>query len=185
MAAAESNMLPLGTKAPYFQLYDTISKDMVSLNDIKSDKATVVMFICNHCPYVHHVMKKLLKTAYEYMEKGVSFVAISSNDIENYPQDHPDLMKMIADMCQFPFPYLYDETQTVANEYKAACTPDFYIFNKDLKLVYRGRFDETRPQMGVKPTGKDLKKALDAILENREVDPKQFPSIGCSIKWKK
>ncbi len=185
MAAAESNMLAIGTKAPYFQLYDTITKDMVSIEDIRSDKATVVMFICNHCPYVHHVMGKLLETANEYMEKGISFVAISSNDVENYPQDHPDLMKMIADMCHFPFPYLYDETQIVAKEYKAACTPDFYVFDKNLLLVYRGRFDETRPQMNVEPTGKDLKTALDAILENKEIPSKQFPSIGCSIKWKK
>lgn len=185
MAAVESNMLPLGTKAPYFQLYDTVSKEMVSLNEIQSGKATVIMFICNHCPYVHHIMKDLLKTVDEYKQKGISFVAISSNDVENYPQDHPDNMKMIADMCHFPFPYLYDENQTVAKEYKAACTPDFYVFDRDALLVYRGRYDETRPQMGIKPTGKDLKDALDAILENREVDKKQFPSIGCSIKWKK
>ena len=185
MAAVESNMLALGTKAPYFQLYDTISKDMVSLDDIKSSKATVVMFICNHCPYVHHVMRHVLDMVREYQDKGVSFVAISSNDIENYPQDHPEIMKMIADMCQFPFPYLYDETQEVAREYKAACTPDFYVFDKDMKLAYRGRFDSSRPQSGTTPTGEDLRKALDAILEGKKPDEKQYPSIGCSIKWKK
>ena len=185
MAATESNMLPLGTKAPYFQLYDTISKDMVSINDIKSDKATVVMFICNHCPYVHHVMPHLLKTSREYMKKGISFVAISSNDIENYPQDHPDNMNIIAGICQFPFPYLYDETQSVAKEYIAACTPDFYVFDKDLTLVYRGRYDETRPKMGAEPTGKDLIAALDSILAGKKPDEKQYPSIGCNIKWKK
>ena len=185
MAATESNMLALGTKAPYFQLYDTVSKDMVSLDDVKSDKATVIVFICNHCPYVHHVMPRLLEVAREYMKKGVSFVAISSNDVENYPQDHPDIMSIMAGMCHFPFPYLYDETQEVARSYKAACTPDFYVFDKDLKLAYRGRFDETRPQSGKEATGEDLIKALDALLEGRPVDPRQFPSIGCSIKWKK
>jgi len=185
MAAAESNMLPLGTKAPYFQLYDTISKDVISINDLKSESATVVLFICNHCPYVHHVMKRFLEIANEFIPKGVKFAAISSNDVENYPQDHPDLMKMIADMCRFPFPYLYDETQTVAKDYQAACTPDFYIFDKEMKLAYRGRFDETRPQSGVEPSGKDFKIALESIVEGKEVDSKQFPSIGCSIKWKK
>ena len=185
MAAAESNMLALGTKAPYFQLYDTISKDMVSLNDFRSDKATVIMFICNHCPYVHHVMKKFMEIANGFIPKGVKFAAISSNDVENYPQDHPDLMKMTADMCRFPFPYLYDETQNVAKDYQAACTPDFYIFDKKLELKYRGRFDETRPQSGFEPTGRDFKNALTNIIEGKEVDSRQFPSIGCSIKWKK
>ncbi len=185
MAATESNMLSLGTKAPYFQLYDVVGKDMVSIDDLKSDRATVVMFICNHCPYVHHIMSHLLETVRKYLRKGISFVAISSNDVENYPQDHPDLMKMIAEMCQFPFPYLYDETQTVAKEYKAACTPDFYVFDKNLSLVYRGRYDETRPKMGIKPSGKDLIGALESILAGKKPDEKQFPSIGCSIKWKK
>ncbi len=185
MAATESNMLALGTKAPYFQLYDTISKEMVSIDDVKSDKATVVIFICNHCPYVHHIMQKFIEIAKEFISKGVGFVAISSNDVENYPQDHPDLMKMMADMCQLPFPYLYDETQLVAKEYQAACTPDLYIFDKDLKLAYRGRFDETRPQSGKKATGIDFKNALDDILNEKEVQAKQFPSIGCNIKWKK
>lgn len=185
MAAAESNMLALGTEAPYFQLYDTISKDLVSTKDLKADKATVIFFICNHCPYVHHVMKRFLEIANDFISKGVKFAAISSNDVENYPQDHPDLMKMMGDMCRFPFPYLYDETQSVAKDYQAACTPDFYIFDKDLKLAYRGRFDETRPQSGKEPTGKDFEAALNNIVSGKEVDSKQFPSIGCSIKWKK
>ena len=185
MAAAESNMLPLGTKAPYFQLYDTVSKELISLDNVKSDKATVIIFICNHCPYVHHIMKRFLQIVDVYRPKGVNFVAISSNDVENYPQDHPDLMKMIADMCQFPFPYLYDETQVVAKDYQAACTPDLYIFDKESKLAYRGRFDETRPQSGKEATGIDFENALNDIVSGKKVQAKQFPSIGCSIKWKK
>lgn len=185
MAAVESNMLPLGTKAPYFQLFDTVSKDLVSIDNLKSDKATVVFFICNHCPYVHHIMKRFLEIANEFIPKGVRFAAISSNDVDNYPQDHPDIMKTIADMSRFPFPYLYDETQSVAKVYQAACTPDFYIFDKEMKLAYRGRFDETRPQSGVEATGIDFKNALQDIGDGNEVKAKQLPSIGCSIKWKK
>lgn len=185
MAAVESNMLPLGIEAPFFQLFDTRSQGLVSIDDLKSEKATVVFFICNHCPYVHHLMRHFVDMAYEYIEKGVSFVAISSNDVDNYPQDHPDIMKTIGDMSQFPFPYLYDETQEVAKAYKAACTPDFYIFDRNLKLAYRGRYDETRPNSGLKPTGKDFIFALDTLLKGDNVDSKQFPSIGCSIKWKK
>ena len=185
MAAVESNMLKLGTKAPYFQLYDTVSKELISLDDVKSDKATVIVFICNHCPYVHHIMKRFLQIVDTYKKVGVNFVAISSNDVENYPQDHPDNMKMIADMCKFPFPYLYDETQVVAKDYQAACTPDLYIFDKELKLAYRGRFDETRPQSGKEATGIDFENALKDILKGKEVTAKQLPSIGCSIKWKK
>lgn len=184
MAAAESNMLPLGIEAPYFSLYDTVSKTMISTNDLKAEKATVIFFICNHCPYVHHLMSKFLEIAKKYIPQGVHIAAISSNDVENYPQDHPDIMKTIADMCQFPFPYLYDETQKVAKAYQAACTPDFYIFDKEMKLAYRGRFDESRPKSGIEPTGKDFIEALEAIIKGEEITKKQYPSIGCSIKWK-
>ena len=185
MAAVESNMLELGTKAPYFQLYDTVSKTMVSIDNIKSDKATVIFFICNHCPYVHHVMRKFLDIAEKYVDKGVNFAAISSNDVENYPLDHPDIMNIMANMCRFPFPYLYDETQEVAKAYMAACTPDFYIFDRDMKLAYRGRFDESRPKSGIEPTGKDFIDALDSVLAGKKVSENQFPSIGCNIKWKR
>ncbi len=185
MAAVESNMLALGTKAPFFQLYDTISKDLISINDLKSDKATVIIFICNHCPYVHHIMKRFLEIANAYIAQGVKFAAISSNDVDNYPQDHPDIMKTIADMCKFSFPYLYDETQSVAKDYQAACTPDLYIFDNAMNLAYRGRFDETRPQSGVEATGVDFKNALEDIVKGAKVQAKQLPSIGCSIKWKK
>ncbi len=185
MAAKESNMLSLGTAAPYFQLYDTINKELVSLNDIKSDKATVIAFVCNHCPYVHHVMKRFVDIAREYEEKGISFVAISSNDVDNYPLDHPDIMHVLGKMGQFSFPYLYDENQIVAKSYDAACTPDFFVFDGGLKLVYRGRFDENRPNSGKEATGKDITDALDAMLEGRRVNELQYPSIGCSIKWRK
>ena len=185
MAAVESNMLPLGTKAPFFQLFDTRSQGLMSINDVKSNNATVVFFICNHCPFVHHLMRHFVDMADEYIKKGVSFVAISSNDVDNYPQDHPNIMKTIGDMSQFPFPYLYDETQEVAKSYKAACTPDFFIFDRDLKLVYRGRYDESRPNSGSNPTGKDFINALDNLLKGDSIDSNQFPSIGCSIKWKK
>lgn len=184
MAATESKMMELGTQAPYFNLFDTISRNMLSINDIKSEKATVVMFICNHCPYVQHVMNTVLNIAREYSEKGIAFVAISSNDIVNYPLDHPDIMEIVGKMAAFPFPYLFDENQTVAKAYDAACTPDFFVFNGNLKLAYRGRLDESRPKNDIKSDGKDLKKALDSILEGNPVSEIQYPSIGCNIKWK-
>ncbi len=184
MAATESKMMELGTKAPYFNLFDTISRNMLSINDIKSEKAMVVMFICNHCPYVQHVMNTVLNIAREYSEKGIAFVAISSNDIVNYPLDHPDIMEIVGKMAAFPFPYLFDENQTVAKAYDAACTPDFFVFNGNLKLAYRGRLDESRPKNDIKSDGKDLKKALDSILEGNPVSEIQYPSIGCNIKWK-
>ena len=185
MAATESKMMALGTVAPYFQLYDTLGGDLVSIDQCKGDKATVVMFICNHCPYVQHVMKTVVDLACEYKEKGVNFIAINSNDVENYPLDHPDIMKVVGLMCGFPFPYLYDETQEVAKAYDAACTPDFFVFDKKLELVYRGRIDESRPKNDIKSDGKDLRKVFDEILNGRSVDEKQCPSIGCNIKWKK
>jgi thiol-disulfide isomerase/thioredoxin len=185
MAATESNMLELGTKAPYFQLFDTLSREMVSLEDAKGEKGTVVMFICNHCPYVHHVIKTIIEVANEYKAKGISFVGISSNDVENYPDDHPDIMKVVAQICRFPFPYLYDENQEVAKNYDAACTPDFFVFDNDLKLVYRGRLDESRPKTDAISDGKDIRKALDSLVNGKPVDATQYPSIGCNIKWKK
>ncbi len=185
MAATPSTMLELGTIAPEFKLHDTISNKELSLHELKSDKATVVMFICNHCPYVVHILDKLVEVGKEYQLKGISFVAISSNDVVNYPEDSPEKMKELAGKKDFPFPYLYDETQDVAKVYRAACTPDLFLFDKNLKLIYRGQFDDSRPGNDIPPSGNDLKNALDNILDGKDVDPNQIPSIGCNIKWKK
>ena len=182
--AKESNMLPLGTLAPDFELPDTVSGRSFKLNDLASDKASLVMFICNHCPYVKHVNKGLVDLARDYMPKGVSFIAISSNDVDNYPQDSPEKMKIVAQEEGYPFPYLYDETQEVAKAYDAACTPDFFLFDGGLKLVYRGQMDDSRPSNGKPVTGRDLRNAIDLVLEGRSVPEKQIPSIGCGIKWK-
>jgi len=184
MSETPSAMVELGTSAPSFNLPDTVSGNQVSLDDVKSDKATVVMFICNHCPYVIHVVNVLSKVAKEYKEKGVSFAAISSNDVENYPQDSPDKMKAFAAEHGFTFPYLYDETQDVAKAYKAECTPDIFVYDSSMKLVYRGQFDDSRPSKDTPVTGKDLKAALDNVLEGKPVDENQIPSVGCNIKWK-
>lgn len=185
MAETPSAMVQLGSKAYDFTLPDTISGKQISLDEIKSDKATVVMFICNHCPYVIHIVEKLSEVVKEYQEKGISFVAISSNDVENYPQDSPDKMKEFAAVHKFTFPYLYDETQEVAKAYKAECTPDIFVYDKDLTLVYRGQFDDSRPSKDTPVTGKDLKAALDNILAGNPVDENQIPSVGCNIKWKR
>lgn len=184
MAETPSKMVPLGTKAPDFTLPDTVSGKTMSVQDLKSDKATVVMFICNHCPFVKHVQHELVRLANDYMPKGVSFIAISSNDVEQYPEDSPKRMKEVAEELGYPFPYLYDETQEVARAYDAACTPDIYIFDKDLKLVYRGQLDDSRPGNDVPVTGKDVRAALDNLLADKPVDPDQKPSVGCNIKWK-
>ncbi|MDH3245202.1 MAG: thioredoxin family protein, partial [Saprospiraceae bacterium] len=164
MALTESNMLALGTKAPYFELEDVRSGKPVSLDDISSDVATVVMFICNHCPYVIHVNPEIVKVANDYSQKGVSFVGISSNDVEKYPEDGPDKMAIVAKVLKYPFPYLFDENQNVAKDYDAACTPDFYVFDRNLELVYRGQLDGSRPGNGVPLTGADLRAALDAVI---------------------
>lgn len=184
MALTESTMLPLGTLAPNFHLMDTVSGNYYSLDDLKSDKATVVMFICNHCPYVIHVNPEIVKLANEYKNRGVSFIAISSNDVENYPDDAPDKMRIVAKVLKFPFPYLYDKRQEVAKAYDAACTPDFYIFNGTMNLTYRGRLDDSRPGNNVPLTGADLRNAIDATLKGEAIDD-QIPSMGCGIKWKK
>ncbi|GLB53713.1 thioredoxin family protein [Neptunitalea chrysea] len=184
MARTPSNMLPLGTMAPNFSLPDTITSNTLSLHTIKGNTATVLMFICNHCPFVIHVNQELVALAKDYTDKGISFAAISSNDVENYPDDSPELMKSTAIEEGYTFPYLYDETQEVAKAYDAACTPDFYIFNKALKLVYRGQLDDSRPSNGISVTGSDIRAALDAILNDTAIPEKQKPSIGCNIKWK-
>jgi len=184
MAATESNMLPLGTLAPDFSLPDTVSGNEIALADIQSDRATVIMFICNHCPYVQHVNKELVKLAGDYQTQGVSFVAISSNDVEAYPEDSPERMKEVAAELGYPFPYLYDKDQSVARAYQAACTPDFYVFDDQMMLSYRGQLDGSRPRSDVPLTGEDVRAALDAILAGKPVPPEQRPSIGCNIKWK-
>ena len=184
MANTPSNMLPLGTKAPDFTLPDTVSGKMLSLNSLKGEKGTVIFFICNHCPFVIHVNEELVRIANDYKDKGIAFIAISSNDVENYPQDAPDLMKKRAEELQYPFPYLYDETQEVARAYDAACTPDNYLFDSELKLVYRGQIDDSRPNNGKPVTGKDLREALDNLLTGKPISKDQKPSIGCNIKWK-
>lgn len=185
MALTESNMLPLGTKAPDFNLPDTISNTMMSLSDLASDKATVIMFLCNHCPYVIHVNPEIVRVVQDYQPKGVAFVGISSNDVVYYPQDGPDKMKTHAAWAGYNFPYLYDESQAVAKAYDAACTPDFYLFDSDLKLAYRGRLDSSRPYSQRPLTGEDLRNAIDAVLAQKTITGMQYPSAGCNIKWKR
>ena len=185
MAYTESNMLPLGTQAPDFELPDTVSGQIRRLEELASDKATVVMFLCNHCPYVLYVNPEIVKVAEEYGARGVAFIGISSNDATAYPEDGPEQMRRHAKEVGYPFPYLYDETQEVARTYDAACTPDFYVFDGDRRLVYRGQLDDSRPKRNPVPaTGADLRAALDAVLEGRPVSEQQRPSGGCNIKWK-
>lgn len=185
MAYTESNMLPLGTVAPDFALPDTVSGRVLSLRELTSPRATVVMFLCNHCPYVLHVNPEIVRIAGEYGAHGVAFVGISSNDAEAYPDDAPDKMSSHARAVGYTFPYLYDATQEVARAYDAACTPDFYVFDGDLQLVYRGQLDASRPKRNpVRPTGEDLRAALDAVLAGKPVSESQRPSGGCNIKWK-
>ena len=184
MVATPSNMIPLGTEAPDFSLPDTVSGNSMNLDELKSNLATVIMFICNHCPYVKHVQSQLVKLANDYIPQEVTFAAISSNDVEGYPEDSPDKMRALALRLGFPFPYLYDESQETARAYKAACTPDFYIFDGDMKLVYRGQLDASRPNSDIPVTGSDVRSALDNIIAGKQVDPLQVPSLGCNIKWK-
>jgi len=185
MAAVHSTMLELGTEAPDFSLPDTISGRNYNLEGFKGNKAFLVMFICNHCPYVKLIKESLVEYASDYMDKGVGIVAISSNDVENYPEDSPEKMKEDAETYGYPFPYLYDESQEAAKKYKAACTPDFFLFDEKMKLVYRGQFDSARPGNDVKPTGKDLREATEKVLSGEQVPEEQTPSVGCNIKWKK
>ena len=184
MALTPSNMLPLGTIAPDFNLTDTKDNVSKSLSQLKGVNGTLVMFICNHCPFVIHINEALVKLANDYKPKGINCIAISSNDVENYPQDSPDKMKTHAEENHYSFPYLYDETQAVAKAYDAACTPDFFLFDEDLKLVYAGRLDDSRPGNDIPVTGKDLRAAIDALLNHQPIDSNQKPSMGCNIKWK-
>lgn len=184
MARTPTFQIPLGFTAPDFTLPDVISGRSVSLSELKGERATVVMFICNHCPFVIHVQEELVRIANDHLSEGIRFIAISSNDVENYPQDGPDKMKAYAESMGFPFPYLYDESQEVAKAYFAACTPDISVFDAELKCVYRGQLDGSRPGNDIPVTGSDLRKALDHIITARPLPEEQIPSIGCNIKWK-
>jgi len=183
MALTESTMAPLGMPAPDFRLPDTDGK-MVSLSDFAQAPALLVAFICNHCPYVKHIQKAFAELAKEYQAKGVAIVAINSNDPVAYPEDSPAKMKEEKERVGYTFPYLFDETQEVARAYHAACTPDFFLFDKERKLVYRGQMDDSRPGNGKPNDGRDLRAAMDAVLAGQKPSPNQKPSIGCNIKWR-
>lgn len=184
MPETASTMLPLGTTAPDFNLIDTRTDCFVSLDECQSDIATVIMFLSNHCPYVKHIQNKLVSLTKTYKEKGIQFIAICSNDVEKYPTDSPEKMRLEANNHHYSFPYLYDETQEIAKAYHAACTPDFYIFDRTLRCIYRGRFDESTPGNYKPVTGKDLSDALDCVLAGKPLSQNQKPSLGCNIKWK-
>lgn len=184
MVLTASTMLPIGTQAPTFSLPDT-EGNIVSLADFKGKPALLVIFMCNHCPYVIHVRDELVRLTTEYQKKGVGIVGISANDVENYSDDSPKRMKEDKARYGYPFPYLYDESQEVAKAYHAACTPDFYVFDRDQELVYRGQLDDSRPGNGKPVTGRDLRAALDAALNGQPASNDQKPSAGCNIKWKK
>jgi len=183
MVQTPSTMLPLGTEAPDFSLPDTDGK-MVSLADFRDAKALLVIFMCNHCPFVKHIRSELAQLGRDYQARGVAIVGINSNDAEAYPDDSPEKMAEEKRAAGYTFPYLYDETQEVAKAYRAACTPDFFLFDGNRKLVYRGQLDDSRPSNGIPVTGKDLRAALDAVLAGKSVPEPQKPSIGCNIKWK-
>ncbi|MDO3693691.1 thioredoxin family protein [Wenyingzhuangia sp. chi5] len=185
MALTPSNMMKVGTFAPDFMLPDTVSGVQIPLEAIQGEIGTLVLFICNHCPYVIHINKLLVKLANQYQPQGINFIAISSNDVENYPQDSPELMKKHAIENKYPFPYLYDETQEVAKEYNAACTPDIYLFDANLKLYYHGQLDGSRPGNNIPPSGEDIKTAFEDLLNNKRYTLRGTPSVGCGIKWKK
>ena len=176
-------MLPLGTTAPDFRLPDTNGK-LVSLGQFTGNPALLVMFICNHCPFVKHIRAELAKLGHDYIPRGVGIIAISSNDAMNYPEDGPAKMAEESRQAGYNFPYLYDESQAAAHAYRAACTPDFFLFDRNHRLVYRGQLDDSRPGNGVAVTGKDLRAALDALVSGKTISPEQKPSLGCNIKWK-
>ncbi len=187
MVGTRSTMLELGTQAPDFELPNTnrrVGAATVSLGDFVDAEALLVVFMCNHCPYVIHIRDELVRFANDYGGKGLAVVAISANDAAGYPADGPDKMTQEAAAHGFPFPYLYDEEQTVAQAYRAACTPDFFLFNADRELVYRGQFDGSRPRNDVPVTGADIRRAVDCVLRGEAVEAEQKPSMGCNIKWK-
>ena len=184
MALTESTMLSLGTKIPELSLPDVITGKTVSLNDFSDDKALLVMFICRHCPYVVHVQEELARIGKDYKDENIDIIAISSNDPDYDSDDRPERLKEMAEDLDFNFPYLFDETQEVAKAFTAACTPDFFLFDKNKKLVYRGQIDDSRPGSGQPVTGKDLREAMGAVLAGKPISEEQRPSSGCNIKWK-
>ena len=184
MAATPSTMLPLGTKAPGFELPIVTGGTLDLEAYIKYSKGVVTAFICNHCPYVKHINRRLVEISNIYINKGIPFIAISSNDADSYPEDGPTAMKVHAKEMGYSFPYVYDETQEVAKAYQTACTPDFYFFDRNRLLIYRGQFDSTRPKMDLPATGQDLINAIERYLSGKEIRQEQVPSIGCNIKWK-
>ena len=183
MALVESYMTPLGTQLPNFSLLNVVNNHMEGLKKLKGGKGTLIIFMCNHCPYVIHLLDGIIKTSIDFSKKGITTISISSNSIETHPQDGPEEMKKIALLKKFPFPYLYDKSQEVAKNFQAACTPDFYLFNNHQKLVYRGRYDESRPGNRIPVNGKDLHRASELMLQKVSQSDVQYPSIGCSIKW--
>lgn len=183
MAATPSTMVALGTTAPDFTLENPRTGGETSLASARGERGTLVMFICNHCPYVINIRARLLEICADAMKQGVGIVAISANDVQKYPQDGPEEMKALADSENWPFPYLLDRTQEVAHAYSAACTPDFFLFDADMKLFYRGQFDDSRPKNELKPTGEDLSRALEALIAGAPAPQTQIPSLGCNIKW--
>ncbi|NQV53497.1 MAG: thioredoxin family protein [Flavobacteriales bacterium] len=184
MALTETESISLGFSAPDFELPDTISGRVMKRADVSGEHGLVVMFICNHCPYVVHVQDELVRLAADFEKRGIGFVAISSNDVEHYPQDGPTLMKAFGINLGFSFPYLYDEDQSVAKAYRATCTPDFSVFDANMLCVYRGRLDDSSPGNGNPVTGADLRRCLDQLISEGRVSMAQFPSMGCNIKWK-
>ncbi len=186
MASTESTMLELGTSAPDFNLPNTnpnYAAEQLALADVRDAKALLVMFVCNHCPYVIHLREALVQLANDYQNEGLQVVAISSNSAKSHPQDGPEAMREEAINQHFPYPYLFDETQEVAKAYKAACTPDFFLFDGDAKLAYRGRFDGSRPKNDLPVTGEDMRQAIDAVLIGQTIEADQIASMGCNIKW--
>jgi thiol-disulfide isomerase/thioredoxin len=184
MALTESRDIKLRTKAPNFNLLNTVSLTKQSLDQLQGDKGTVIMFICNHCPYVKFINNQIISLANDYQNKGINFIAISSNNIETHPQDSPKMMKLVAEKLSYPFPYLYDETQEIAKAYDAVCTPDFFLFDKNLELFYHGRLDESTPGNNKLQTGFELINAMESLLSDKVPPKNQYPSIGCGIKWK-
>lgn len=184
MALTESKMMPLGHKMPHFSLPDVISDSVIDTRKFAEAKPTLVMFICNHCPYVIHIRSELSSLCNEFVDRGFAVIAVNSNDVANYPDDSPEKMKEMAHDMAFKFPYCFDESQEVARTYDAACTPEFFLFDQGHGLVYRGRFDDARPSTDTKVTGQDLRSAFEAVLRGEQPSQKQLPSMGCNIKWK-
>ena len=184
MVLTPSTMLPLGTPAPDFELSDVVSGKTISLKTFSDCKALLIIFMCRHCPFVKHVQQEFYNIQEDYQDRGLGIIAISANDVAKYPDDSPDNLKAMAQEFSYKFPVCYDETQEVSKAYTAACTPDFFLFDRTDKLVYRGQLDESRPSNGIPVTGRDLRTAIAATLADRSVDSEQKPSIGCNIKWK-